>query len=123
MRMINDCSGRTVKFQYMKRLLQPVRPRRILKWLAAVSTLALLAGCAMQQKGIDRAFAQRKRRGWEDEATSRAVNAQPWEPPPGMLKRQCPWCRYFFAAPPDAAEPRCPDCVALGSRPASADPT
>ena len=61
-----------------------------------------------------------QRRGWEDEASSRAVNAQPWDPPPGMVKRQCPWCRYYFAAPPDAAEPLCPDCVAFGSRPASA---
>ena len=47
----------------------------------------------------------------------------PWEPPPGMEKRQCPWCRYYFAAPPDAAEPLCPDCARFGSRPASADPT
>ena len=52
-----------------------------------------------------------------------ATSATDWEPPPGMVKRQCDWCRYFFAAPPDAAEPLCPDCVALGSRPASADPT
>ena len=35
-----------------------------------------------------------QRRGWEDETSSRAVNAQPWDPPPGMLKRQCSWCRY-----------------------------
>ena len=69
------------------------------------------------------AWPMNQRRGWEDEASSRAVNAQPWDPPPGMAKRQCPWCRYFFAAPPDAAEPLCPDCVAFGSRPASADPT
>jgi hypothetical protein len=58
-----------------------------------------------------------------DGVAARAVNAGPWDPPPGMLKRQCPWCRYYFAAPPDAAEPLCPDCVAFGSRPASADPT
>jgi hypothetical protein len=58
-----------------------------------------------------------------EEASARAVNAQPWDPPPGMVKRQCSWCRYYFAAPPDAAEPLCPDCVAFGSRPASADPT
>ena len=43
-----------------------------------------------------------QRRGWEDETSSRAVNAQPWEPMPGMVKRQCPECRYFFAAPPGA---------------------
>jgi hypothetical protein len=62
------------------------------------------------------------RLGWTDEATSRAVNAQPWEPPPGMVKRQCAWCRYFFAARPDAEELRCPDCISFGSRPASAHP-
>ena len=38
-------------------------------------------------------------------------------------ERQCSWCRYYFAVPLDATEPRCPDCVAFGSRPASADPT
>jgi hypothetical protein len=58
------------------------------------------------------------RRGWEDEASSRAINAQPWESPPGMLKRQCPNCRYFFAAP--AIEPEavllCPDCAAAGTK-------
>ena len=48
------------------------------------------------------------RMGWEDEATTRAMNAQPWEPPPGMVKRQCPDCRYWFAAPVHRAlEPRC----------------
>ena len=40
-----------------------------------------------------------KRIGWEDEVASRAINAEPWEPMPGMAKRQCSWCRYFFAAP------------------------
>ena len=59
----------------------------------------------------------------DEEADVRAINAQPWEPSPGMVKRQCPECRYHFAAPPDAAEPRCPDCVAFGSRSALADPT
>ena len=28
--------------------------------------------------------------GWEDEASWRTVNAQPWEPLPGMVKRQYP---------------------------------
>jgi hypothetical protein len=56
------------------------------------------------------------RLGWEDEGSSRAINAQPWGPMPRMEKRQCPNCRYFFAAPADAEEPRCPDCVAFGSR-------
>jgi hypothetical protein len=39
----------------------------------------------------------------DEEADSRAINAQPWEPLPGMLKRQCPECRYYFAAPIVAA--------------------
>jgi hypothetical protein len=39
-----------------------------------------------------------KRAGWEDEATTRAINAKPWEPMAGMVKRQCPpQCRYWFA--------------------------
>jgi hypothetical protein len=36
---------------------------------------------------------------------SRAINAQPWEPTPGMVKRQCPDCGCHLAPPPDAAEP------------------
>ena len=53
-----------------------------------------------------------KRTGWENEATTRAINAEPWEPMPGMVKRQCPDCRYWFAAPVNRAlEPRCSDCV------------
>jgi len=33
-----------------------------------------------------------------DDASARAINAQAWEPPPGMVKRQCPQCRYWFRA-------------------------
>jgi hypothetical protein len=54
----------------------------------------------------------------DEEADARAINAQPWEPPPGMVKRQCSHCRYFFAAPsiePEAVL-RCPDCAAAGAR-------
>jgi hypothetical protein len=53
--------------------------------------------------------AMNNRRGWEDEASSRAVNAQPWEPPPGVVKLQCSDCHYWFAAPHHDVE-RCPDC-------------
>ena len=35
----------------------------------------------------------------DEEADARAINTQPWEPPPSMIKRQCPDCCYFFAAP------------------------
>jgi hypothetical protein len=42
------------------------------------------------------------------EAEARLINKQPWEPPPGMVKRQCPECRYWFAAVEAAG--LCPDC-------------
>jgi hypothetical protein len=51
----------------------------------------------------------------EAEATARAINAEPWEPMPGMVKRLCPRCRYFFASPVDSPERRCADCAALGT--------
>ena len=51
-----------------------------------------------------------------DDASARAINAQAWEAPPGMVKRQCPQCRYWFAASPHSAEECCPDCVSIGQR-------
>jgi hypothetical protein len=45
------------------------------------------------------------------EAAARAVNAEAWEPMPGMVKRQCPECRYWFAAPASSQEARCQDCL------------
>ena len=54
---------------------------------------------------------------WELEQEARAANATDWQPPPGMVKRQCDWCRYFFAAPATSHEPRCPDCVRSGTPP------
>ena len=54
---------------------------------------------------------------WELEQEARAANATDWQPPPGMVKRQCDWCRYFFAAPAVSHEPRCPDCSRLSSPP------
>jgi len=60
-----------------------------------------------------------KRRGKpvpEDaEAVARRVNAQPWEPLPGMVKLRCPDCHYWFAAA-DLRTPRCQDCASFGSR-------
>ena len=46
-----------------------------------------------------------------EEARTRAVNAEPWEPLPGMVKRECPECRYWFAASANSQELRCQDCV------------
>ena len=73
----------------------------------------------VQRRLTDRCTEPSKGGGTEDEeADPRAINAQPWEPPPGMVKRQCPECRYFFAAP--AIKPEavllCPDCAAEGTR-------
>jgi hypothetical protein len=49
-----------------------------------------------------------------EEATARTINAEPWDPLPGMTKVQCPKCRYFFAA----TALLCPDCAGAGTRPA-----
>ena len=54
---------------------------------------------------------------WELEQEARAVNATDWQPMSGMVKRQCDWCRYFFAAPEASHEPRCADCVRAGRPP------
>jgi hypothetical protein len=51
----------------------------------------------------------------EAEEVARAINAEPWEPMAGMVKRLCPQCRYFFASPADRTEPRCANCVSLGT--------
>ena len=47
------------------------------------------------------------RPAWELEEEAWPFNAELWEPL-GMVKRQCSWCRYWFAAPADSPEPRCP---------------
>jgi hypothetical protein len=41
------------------------------------------------------------------------------DPLPGMVKQQCPECRYFFAAPTAGAVLLCPDCAAEGRRSAA----
>jgi len=51
-----------------------------------------------------------------DDASARAINAQAWEPPLGMVKRQCPQCHYWFAASPHSNEECCPDCASIGQR-------
>ena len=42
------------------------------------------------------------------DAEARAINAQPWEPLPGMVKLRCSACHYWFAARSPDTE-RC-DC-------------
>jgi hypothetical protein len=53
----------------------------------------------------------------QTQMASRLANVAPWEPLLGMEKRQCPECRYLFAAPVDVEEQRCPDCAIAGSGP------
>jgi hypothetical protein len=52
------------------------------------------------------------------EAEVRAINAQPWQPLLGMLKKRCSRCSFWFAVPVTEADAtsRCPDCAAFGTR-------
>jgi hypothetical protein len=52
------------------------------------------------------------------EAEVRAINAQPWQPLPGMVKKHCARCHFWFAVPLTEAEATswCPDCAGLGTR-------
>jgi hypothetical protein len=55
---------------------------------------------------------------WELEQEARAVNAADWEPLPGMVKKRCLRCHYFFAVTIAEAEvtATCPDCAPSQSR-------
>jgi hypothetical protein len=48
-------------------------------------------------------------------AEARRINAEPWEPLPGMVKLRCIECHYWFAAREPATD-RCPDCAILQRR-------
>jgi hypothetical protein len=52
------------------------------------------------------------------ETLARAVNALPWEPLPGMVKRRCLRCGYLFAVNAARADVAacCPDCAPPQSR-------
>ena len=54
----------------------------------------------------------------ELEQEARATNAEPWEPMPGMAKRRCLRCGYWFAARTEFAEvtATCPDCAPSQTR-------
>jgi hypothetical protein len=34
---------------------------------------------------------------WELKQEARAINATDWQPPPGMVKKRCSQCHYWFA--------------------------
>ncbi len=44
-----------------------------------------------------------------EDTLARAINAEPWQPLPGMAKLRCQHYAYWFATR-DADEPYCPDC-------------
>lgn len=48
-----------------------------------------------------------------EEARAREINEQPWDPLPGMHKRRCEECQYWFAS---SGAARCPDCTGKGQR-------
>jgi len=41
---------------------------------------------------------------------AREINDQPWEPLPGMAKRRCEQCCFWFATPQDKQSAFCPEC-------------
>jgi hypothetical protein len=45
------------------------------------------------------------------ERRSRAENEAPWEPPPGMTKRRCEDCAFWFSAIKDHTH--CPECMEI----------
>lgn len=49
----------------------------------------------------------------DPESYARAINAEPWEPLPGMVKRRCASCDYLYASPADERTAICPECVKL----------
>jgi hypothetical protein len=71
---------------------------------------------------------EKARPAWELELEARAVNATDWEPLPGMAKKRCSQCRYWFVVPIAEAEvtSRCPTAPALApallARPHSSEP-
>jgi len=50
-------------------------------------------------------MAQRARPATALAVAARFLNVEDWDPLPGMIKRQCPRCRYLFV---DSEELRCP---------------
>ena len=59
-------------------------------------------------------------RAFTEDAAARVINAQPWEPLPGMVKRRCIDCHFWFAAR-EPATARCPNCAATERRQRAAE--
>jgi hypothetical protein len=46
------------------------------------------------------------------DSAARRINARPWKPLAGFVKRECEQCHYFFACPQTKQTERCLDCEA-----------
>jgi ribosomal protein L36 len=46
---------------------------------------------------------------------ARRINAEPWDPLPGMVKRQCDDCEFWFATA-NRGQEYCPDCQDMRRR-------
>jgi hypothetical protein len=55
---------------------------------------------------------------WKLEQEAREENATDWQPMPGMVKRKCLRCGYFFAVKAELADSTatCPDCAPSQTR-------
>jgi hypothetical protein len=54
-------------------------------------------------------------KAFAQDAAARVINAQPWEPLPGMVKRRCIACHFWFAVRDPVTE-QCPNCLAAEQR-------
>ncbi|HTI78914.1 MAG TPA: hypothetical protein VL614_00535 [Acetobacteraceae bacterium] len=52
----------------------------------------------------------------DPETLAREINEQPWDPLPGMVKRRCIECEYWYAGPPEQRVAFCPECEILQRR-------
>lgn len=93
--------------------LQPIeaaspQETRILALLAqGLSNRAIAAHMHIATRTLKRKL---HRLGITRERNERMVNEQPWEPLPGMVKRRCERCEFWFATPERAQCACCTDC-------------
>jgi hypothetical protein len=52
----------------------------------------------------------------DDDRHERRINAMPWEPLPGMVKRRCASCKFYFSTPTHQQSATCPDCTVANRR-------
>ena len=85
------------------RSIRPLTPTMTfsMKWRRQRPRIRRTLKRKLARLGINRARAERM------------TNEEPWEPLPGMIKRRCEHCRFWFATPQQAQKARCPDCKSI----------